>query len=239
MLSTLILFILIIFFKIPSYINVCGRRDPNLNECVANNVQNLRDKICRGLTEMNLPSIESLNIDKLVLSETANNKIYLNNVQIIGLCDYIVNSVTIDIDKLNFIIDISFNQLSVNGTYDIDIHILVPIVYKAPFYLTSDDVRIKGIIQAELNTYKGKKHIFISELKTYVDIKRYDVQYNLNENEISQLGQIFEGLIGSNQEEFIQRLTPSLEKEVSNWLIQIWNNLSKKYSYDQLFPNRT
>lgn len=116
---------------------MCGRRDPNLNECVADNIKNLRDELCRGLTEMNLPPLEPFNIDKLVLSETPNNKIYLSDIQIMGLCDYIINAVTIDIDKLNFNFGASFNRLHANGTYDIDIRILMPIAHKSSIYITA------------------------------------------------------------------------------------------------------
>ncbi|KAM0731165.1 putative beta-carotene-binding protein [Formica fusca] len=225
--------------EIPSYINVCGRRDPNLNKCVADNIKNLQERICKGLTEMNLPPMEPLNIDRLVLSETDNNKIYLNDVQITGLCSYIVKSVDIDIDKLNFNIEASFNRLYLNGTYDIDVRILVPIAHKAPIYITADNINAKVTLQAEMTTYKDKKHMYISEIKTSADIKKYDVQYGLKENEISQLGQILGDLIGKNQEEFIQRFTPPLEEEISKWLLKIVNNIMKMYSYDELFPDRT
>jgi len=116
---------------------VCGRQNPNLNQCILDNINNLKNKICEGLTDLNLPPLEPLNIDKLVISENANNKIYLNNVQITGVCDYIINSVSLDLDKITFNMDVSFNRLYLNGTYDIDIHILVPIAHKAPIYLTS------------------------------------------------------------------------------------------------------
>lgn len=100
-------------------------------------MKNLKNKICEGLTDLNTPPLEPLNIDKLVISETANNKIYLKNIQITGLCDYIINSASTDLDKTTFNIDVSFNRLYLNGTYDIDIHILVPIAYKSPIYLTT------------------------------------------------------------------------------------------------------
>lgn len=90
-----------------------------------------------------------------------------------------------------------------------------------------------------MTTYKDKKHIYVSEVKTSINIKKYDVQYGLKENEISRLGQILGDLIGSNQEEFIQRLTPPLEDEISKWLLKIVNNIMKMYSYDELFPDRT
>ncbi|EFN61232.1 Putative beta-carotene-binding protein [Camponotus floridanus] len=223
--------------EIPSYINVCGRQ--NLNQCIKDNMNNLKSKICEGLTDLNIPPLEPLNIDKLVISETANNKIYLNNVQITGLCDFIINSVSVDLDKIIFNIDTSFNRLYLNGTYDIDIHILVPIAYKAPIYLTTDNASIKIIMQASKAIKKGIEHLYVSELKSNIDVKGYDAQYGLKENELSQLGQILGGLIGSNQEEFLQRLIPSLEEEISKWLISIVNSVFKTFSYEQLFPHRT
>lgn len=116
---------------------MCGRQNPNLNQCIIDNVNNLKGKICEGLTDLNLPPLEPLKIDKLVVSETANNKIYINDVQITGLCNLNLNSFSADFDKLIFNIDALFSRVYLNGTYDIDVRILVPIAYKAPIYLTS------------------------------------------------------------------------------------------------------
>lgn len=106
-------------------------------------------------------------------------------------------------------------------------------------YLLPDNVNAKIVIQAAKATKKGIEHIYVSELKTNIYIKGYDAHYGLNENELSQLGQILGGLIGSNQEEFIQRLAPVLEETLSKWLISIFNGVFKMFSYEQLFPHRT
>lgn len=224
--------------ELPSYINVCGRKNPNLDQCIIDNINNLKERICSGLTELNLPKPEPLDIDKLVISETDNNKISLNNVQITGLCDYQINSFHADLEKLHFNIDASFKRLYLNGTYDVDVHILVPLASKAPIYLTSDNGNAKASLQVEPVTKKGKKYIYGSELKTNIDIKGYEAKYGLSEDELGQLDQILGGLIGSNQEEFIQRLIPPLEEAISKWLLTIFNGLFKKFSYDELFPDR-
>lgn len=225
--------------EMPSYINVCGRDDPNLNQCIVDNINNLRSKICEGLTDLGIPPLEPLNIKKLVISETSNSKIYINDVQITGLCDYVINSFTADLDKLNFDIDVSLNRIYLNGTYDIDVHILVPIAHKAPIYLTTDAASVKASAHAEMANKGDKKHMYVSELKTNIGLKGYDAKYGFNENELGQLGQILGGLIGSNQEEFIERIIPSLEEEISKWIISIFNGLFKKFSYDEIFPDRT
>lgn len=106
-------------------------------------------------------------------------------------------------------------------------------------YFLPDNANGKVIIQGAKTTKKSIEYIYVSELKTNIDIKGYDAQYGLKENELSQLGQILGGLIGSNQEEFLQRLIPLLEEEISKWLISICNDIFKMFSYEQLFPDRT
>lgn len=225
--------------ELPSYINVCGRKNPDINQCLLDNFKNLKDKICNGLTEMNIaPLNEPLNIDKLVISETDNSKIYLRDVQITGLCNYYMNSVSVDLDKLHLNFDISFDRLYLNGTYDINVHVLVPIAYKAPIYLTSDNVNGKVSIQAKATTKKGETYIYVSEVKTKAILQGYEAKYGLTKDELGQLGQAISGLIGSNQEEFIERLTPAAEEAVSNWILTICNSVFTKFSYDILFPDR-
>ncbi|CAL1681947.1 unnamed protein product [Lasius platythorax] len=225
--------------EMPSYINVCGRNDPNFNQCIADNINNLRSKICEGLTDLGIPPLEPLDIKKLVISETSNSKIYINDVQITGFCGYVLNSFTVDLDKLNFDIDLSLNRIYLNGTYDIDVHILVPIAHKAPIYLTTDAANVKGRLHAETANKGGKKHMYVSEVKTNIDVKGYDAKYGFNENDLGQLGQILGGFIGSNQEEFLKRIIPSLEEEISKWVMSIFNGLFIKFSYDEIFPDRT
>lgn len=81
--------------------------------------------------------------------------------------------------------------------------------------------------------------MYATELKTVINIKEYDVHYGLNKKDLGQLGEILGNLIGNNQEEFIQRLTPTLEESISKWIILLFNDVFKSFSYDQLFPDRT
>lgn len=106
-------------------------------------------------------------------------------------------------------------------------------------YLLPDNVSAKIVIQMAKATKKGIEHLYVSELQTNIYLKGYDAHYGLSKNELSQLGQILGGLIGSNQEEFVQRLTPVLEEVISKWLISIVNDIFKTFSYEQLFPHRT
>lgn len=93
-------------------------------------------------------------------------------------------------------------------------------------------------MQMAMATKNDIQHLYTSELKTKINVKGYNAEYGLNKNELGQLGEILGGLIGSNQDEFIKRLTPSLEEAISKWLLSISNNIFKIFSYEQLFPDR-
>jgi len=116
---------------------VCGRKNPNLDQCIENNIENLRDKLCEGIPELNIQSINPLVLDQLTIYDTLNIKLHVNDVQITGLCDFIVNSLHLDIDKFYFDVDLLFKQIHINGTYDLNMQLLVPISHKAKVYVTT------------------------------------------------------------------------------------------------------
>lgn len=116
---------------------MCGRRDPNLDKCILNNIENLKDKICEGIPELNIPSNNPLFLDKVIIFDTPKNKLYIKDTKLIGICDFVVNYFHIDIDKLHIDIDLSFKQLQLNGTYDANLHLLLSIVNKGQFYITT------------------------------------------------------------------------------------------------------
>lgn len=86
---------------------------------------------------MDIPSNDPLILDTLVISDTPNTKLYMRNVKVIGLCGFIINSFHSDLDKLHFDATISFERIQVNGTYDFDVRILVPITHKGNVYITA------------------------------------------------------------------------------------------------------
>jgi len=124
-------------FLTASYIHVCGRKDPNLDQCIVNNIENLKDKLCEGIPELNIQSVNPLVLDKLTIYDTSNTKLYVKDVQVTGLCDFVVNFLHIDIDKFHFDVDLLFKQIQINGTYDLNMQLLVPIIHKAKVYVTT------------------------------------------------------------------------------------------------------
>lgn len=225
--------------EIPSYIHVCGRRDPNLDECIANNIDNLKGKLCDGIPELGVPSANPYFLDKLAISDTPNAKIYIRDAKITGMCDFVVKYLHTDLDKLHYDIELLFNRIQVNTTYDFNIRLLVPIAYKGLVYITLDNIQAKVDLDMNLATRDGRKYTYISKMKVNLDLKNYNTTFDLNGTELGQLHEIVNSFVGNNQEEIFKILKPVLEETISKRVILISNDIVKLFTYEELFPDRT
>ncbi|KYN16234.1 PREDICTED: uncharacterized protein LOC108764352 isoform X3 [Trachymyrmex cornetzi] len=224
--------------EIPSYIHVCGRRDPNLDKCIVNSIDNLKDPICKGIPELNSPPLVPFFMKQITISDTDNAKLYVKDVEMTGLCDFVINSFHIDIDKLHFNMDLLFKHVGFNGTYDFDIKVLVPFVHKGPIYLTADDVGAKAEVDMKLVTKNDKKYVYLSKINLKLDFKNLNYVFDLNEKQSSQLSEIISNFFGSNEEEFISKVKPSIEAQISKQILILGNNIVKQFTFDELFPDQ-
>ncbi|KAL6255416.1 hypothetical protein P5V15_013751 [Pogonomyrmex californicus] len=231
MYSAILIFSLItvhVTAEILLYINVCGRRDPNLDQCIIDNINNLKGKLCDGLPELNIPSVKIYTLDKLVISDTSNTKIYIKNAQVTGLCDFDINYLHTDVEKLHFDFNLLFKWIQINATYDFDIRLLVPFAYKGMVYITTG-----------MQIINVKKYVYVSKLKLNIDLKKYNAEYDFNDNtQLSQFREIIRNFVGNNQEEIIKTLKPILEETISKRIILISNDIVKEFTYEELFPDR-
>lgn len=115
---------------IASYIHICNSKESNYNQCIVNSINNVKDKVCAGFPEFNIPQNEPLTFDKIVIFDANNIKLYLKDAKLYGFCDYVVNSV--HTDRLHFDINILFRKLYINATYDFDVRLLIPVANKGP-----------------------------------------------------------------------------------------------------------
>jgi len=97
----------------------------------------MKDKICKGIPELDILPNDPFIINELVISDTPNSKIALRDVRVSGLCDFDIKYFHVDLDKLHFDVDLLFKRFQVNATYDFDIRLLVPIIQKGPVYITT------------------------------------------------------------------------------------------------------
>ncbi|XP_024877741.1 uncharacterized protein LOC112458370 [Temnothorax curvispinosus] len=241
MFATIFTFALVLAYvaaEIPSYIHVCGRQNPNLDQCITNSINDMKDNICKGIPELQSPPIEPFFVDKIAISDVDNAKLYLRDATITGLCDFTINSLHIDLDKLHFDIGVIFKKVFLNGTYDFDVHVLVPFVQKGPVFLTTENLLASVGVDMKIVNKNNKRYVYMSKLNLILDIKTLSSKFDMNGEEKSQLNEILSTFLGSNEEEFINRVKPTLGKEISKQVLSIGNNIVKHFTFDELFPER-
>ncbi|XP_011690783.1 PREDICTED: uncharacterized protein LOC105451799 [Wasmannia auropunctata] len=224
--------------KIPSYIHVCGRRDPKIDQCIWNNIDNIKSKICEGIPDLDVPPSSPFVLDRLVISDNPNSKIAIDNSQVSGLCDFDIKFLHVNLDKLHFDVNLKFKRIQLNSTYDLDIRLLVPIVYKGPVYITTDNVEAKVNMDMSTVNKNNKRYVYMSKMKINLDIKGYTAEYGLQAAELGRLNQIIDTFLGSNQEEVIAAFKPAIEESVVKRILSLSNSIVKHFTFDELFPDR-
>jgi len=222
--------------EIPSYIHVCGRQDPHLDQCILNSIENLKDKICEGMPELNIQSNNPLLLDELVIFNTPNSKLFFKDANVMGLCDFMINSFRIDLDKGHFDVDLLFKQIRINGTYDLNARLVMPIVNKGPVYIVTDNVGATVSADMKLVTKNDQNKAYISKMTINLDLKGYDIQFS-NETQLSQLRNLVRNFLGDNQQQIIESFKPTLEEAITKLVISVANNIFKNFTYDELFPD--
>ncbi|XP_012537978.1 uncharacterized protein LOC105837606 [Monomorium pharaonis] len=224
--------------EIPSYIHVCGRRDPELDQCILQNIDNIKDKICEGIPELDVQPSNPFVLGVLPISDTHNSKIIIKDAVVSGLCDFTIKYAHVDLSKLHFDVDLLFRRIQMNGTYAIDIRVLVPIVHGGPVYITTDNVEAKVNMDMRIVTKNSKRYVYMSKMKINLDIKGYDAEYGLENSELSRLNQIISNFIGNNQKEVIDVFKPAIEEVVVKRILSLSNNIVKHFTFEELFPDR-
>ena len=115
-----------------SYIQICGRRNPNLDRCVQDSVMKLLPKLYSGIPELDVPSLEPLDIEEIALANLKDFRAVATNVKLHGLSNFQVKYLQVDLEKRKIDIAIIFPKVIMKSDYDVAAKILVPINEKGP-----------------------------------------------------------------------------------------------------------
>ncbi|XP_025994427.1 uncharacterized protein LOC113004651 [Solenopsis invicta] len=203
---------------LPSYIHVCGIKDPNYDQCIMENLNNVKDKICKGLSEFNVPPSEPLNIKKVVVYNTNQLNLYLKDLAITNLCDYVVNSVNVDSDRLHFSFDITFKNLTIDALYNFDIQILVCLVHEGPVQIQANS-SIKIDMDAKVATKDGKKEIYAAKIKSNLYMLEFEYEFLEKGEELDQFHQAIRSAVDGNKKDVRIAIKPVIENSISQLII--------------------
>lgn len=72
-------------FLAAPYIKVCSPKDPNINQCITNSIDQLRSKLATGIPELHIPKIEPLLLNNIQLIRGPRNakfEFVISNLQV-------------------------------------------------------------------------------------------------------------------------------------------------------------
>ncbi|TGZ50586.1 uncharacterized protein [Temnothorax longispinosus] len=224
--------------EIPSYIHVCGVKDPNYTECFVDNVNRVLGKLClTGIPEFNVLPIEPVIIEEIVIYDTDKLKLNIKDSKVRGICDFDITSSHIIPEtyyKFNFIL----KHLTMNSTYDFDIRVLVSLANKGIVYVSADDVEGELTIELKTVTKGGKTQIYVAKVTTNIDLKTFNYEFDDSEKDLVQLHEVMRNTISESEKDIIIKVKPKLEEVVSKLSMSVINTILYD-RYDQLFLAET
>ncbi|XP_012275265.1 uncharacterized protein LOC105696955 [Orussus abietinus] len=234
----LVLATTVVFAEVPSYIKVCGRRNPNLDQCVIDSVNALRDKLKEGIPELDVPSAEPLVVDKVIFSDTNEFKAVAEPVELRGLTSFNLKTVHVDLEKKQIDLTADFDSIKLDAIYDVHAKILVNFVGKGPIKINVEGVDIKVTLNYELVDHKGKQYVYFPTMSLKLNVKDFKSVFTPPPGTDKTLAESINTVMSTNRQEVLKTINPNLEKAISERVLQVANMICKKFTFDELFPDR-
>ncbi|XP_015604907.1 protein takeout [Cephus cinctus] len=224
--------------EVPSYIHICGRKDPQLNDCIIKSVEALRGNLRNGIPELDVPPVEPMKFKKIALSDTPNFRAIAQDVKLYGLSDFTVTSLKTDLNNKRIDLNVIFKDIKLNAEYDVSARIVVPIAGTGPIEIVADGVAAKVTLKFQLVNHKGKTYMYFPSITIKLTIKDYISHFVPREGENSPLANGINAALSNGRQEIIETITPNLEKVISEQILEYANKICKHFTYEELFPDR-
>lgn len=234
----LLLLINLAMTEIPSYIHICGRRNPKLNECILNSIEQIRDELIKGIPELEVPSISPLILNDVIFVDQPNVHIEAKKLIIHGLDNYWPLNLKPDVEKQQIDATILYPQLNIKADYDINTKILIPIADQGKITTDINNATAKILLRYKLIEKDGKKYMYFFSMTTKLNFKDITIDIQPGNNTDSTLTKAFNNFFGNNKNDIITIILPSVEKSISENILKLSNNMVKHFHYDEILPDR-
>ncbi|XP_037946301.1 protein takeout [Teleopsis dalmanni] len=228
------------YTKLPSFIKVCHRSDPQLNMCARNSLNDLKERFIVGIPELFIPPIEPLVIPEVKMDQDS-GAIYLHstfkNVKITGLSNFTLNDITIEPKKLKFSLSTSFLKLSLNSLYIMKGKIMMmPLVGQGGCQANLTDVELKTVIIGQKYKKNGVTYIKVKDINLKYELGKAEMHLENLFNGDNALGERMNSFLNENWESLSDEVRPLLENAMIEVIRSSTDKIFDAYSYDDLLP---
>ncbi|XP_014289100.1 protein takeout [Halyomorpha halys] len=226
--------------SIPSFIKICHRDDPLLNECVKDSVEEIRPYLKTGIPELHIPSCEPLILPEVVMNQGRGSvtvQSRYTDLHIHGPTDFKLHQVKVDLDKDRVKIKLSIPKLQTKGNYTISGRILMlPISGSGESRGNYSNIEATALIQAERIKRDNKTYFHVQEFFVDFTIGHASVHLSNLFDGDKQLGDAMNEFLNDNWKNVAQEMKPVLEKTIGDLFKKFANRIYSTYPMDVLLP---
>lgn len=108
-----------------SFVHVCNRNMPRMNDCVKQSMKDVQPYLAKGIKQFRMPSLEPLRVMHAELDTGAAFKAVFDNILIHGLSDFIIHDVHVDFASTKLYLDLVFPVVKITADYKLNGRLLI------------------------------------------------------------------------------------------------------------------
>ncbi|XP_030766703.1 protein takeout-like [Sitophilus oryzae] len=226
--------------KLPSFLKICSKSDPNLKKCFIESVEHLKPYLAKGIPEFDIPPCEPLEIPEVVIDQgTGPVSVYscYKNVKVYGPSQFEIKNIRIDIDKGKLKIKLWLPRLNVVTNYSMNGQILMMPI-KGSGLSTGNYTEIEAILSMKAKNIEKDDEIYYNIQDCSVDFKIGHAQLNFENlfDGNKELGDVMNMFLNDNWKTVTNEVKPILEDRLAEIFKKFANKIFHKYPISMLFP---
>ncbi|KAK4879888.1 hypothetical protein RN001_008034 [Aquatica leii] len=237
-----LIIVLVSSYSIPSYVQICSRNDPKIDECMIKTIDNILKHGAGGIPEMNLQSLDPLYVKDVAVDTNGNLiKIHaeLKSLVMQNIKSVVISYLKSDPSNGRFTATLYFPSVTAQGNYEIKGQILTfAIESKGTLDFDAKNITTEIEWYGKLYDKNGNTHLLIERIETKTDIKEMKLRfYNLFENN-EVLTETVNTIINDNIQELKKDLNNIIENTIGDCALSYFNDVYEVFTFDELFPEK-
>ncbi|KDR22094.1 protein takeout-like [Zootermopsis nevadensis] len=223
-----------------AYFKICHRSNPDLSNCVRNTIEDLRPKLIKGIPDLEIVSLDPLNIPRLEFNDGNGNfrfKQILTNVTIHGLGNFQLKDIKVDLDSLTIDMVMQTPFMMFTADYNMEGKILLlPLTGKGDCVLNFTDVTTSSNTIIKLVERNGEEFLETEELKWDISVEGCRLQFNNLFGGDKRLGETTNRFLNDNWREAFNTYRYLPEEAFGIVFKDFANKVYQKFPSKELFP---
>ncbi|XP_012140454.1 protein takeout [Megachile rotundata] len=230
-----------VFAAIPPYIKTCKKSEPDINACIANTIEELREKLSSGIPELEAPPIEPLLLKEIRLTRGpvgARLDVNLTDLKVSGPSKFKVRDLKADVENVKFTFKVSFDRLNFQGKYQIDARVLLlHLAGEGDLTGHFDDYDSDVVLKANKVFRDNDVYLNFERMKIKIRIGNANLHFSNLFGGDTVLAAASHELLNNNNALVVDELTPVLETSLAELFTNVANKITKSFTYKELFPD--